>query len=174
MMAVALGASLPWAAGVAVVVPIVTFSRQHRGRGWGGKLIRCEVAVLGAALTGSVMGAVLGFLILSFGGLIGRSGTSGTEYLGHWEPAVACGSAARFGTYPGALCMPLAYFVCLRGTPHRRWPRAFGVGVAFTLGGGVLGALTGPFSALITGVVGFLVACLVLSDWEGSHRINNL
>jgi hypothetical protein len=159
-----LGAWFPWAVGVAVVVPIATFLKQDSGRGLGVRLIHCEIAVLGAALTGSIMGTVLGFLILSFGGLIGRSGTTGTEYFGYWEPGTAWGWASFFGALPGALGMPLAYFVCLREIPYKQWPRAFGVGVAFTLGGGVLGALTGPLSALVLGVLGFLVACLVVCD----------
>jgi hypothetical protein len=115
--------------------------------------------VLKAVLAGYILSTVLGFLILSFGGLVCKNGTTGTEYVGFWDPAWMLFWAGTFGSIPGTLSMPLAYFTCLRPVPRELWPRAIAIGAAFTLVGGLLGALRGPWLALVTGFMGFGLAC---------------
>lgn len=45
-----------------------------------------EIGGMGVSITlGLVGGAICGAVILSFGALLGRSGTTGTEYVGYWD-----------------------------------------------------------------------------------------
>ena len=64
--------------------------------------------ILLSLLLGIVGGGVCGAAILAFGGLIGRSGTTGTEYLGYWNVDVVW-LGLLYGGFFGAFAGPLAY-----------------------------------------------------------------
>lgn len=59
-------------------------------------------------LMGIVGGGICGTVILGFGGLIGRSGTTGTEYFGYWS-ADFIWLGVVYGGIFGAFVGPIAY-----------------------------------------------------------------
>ncbi len=59
-------------------------------------------------LLGMVGGGICGAAILVFGAFIGRSGTTGTEYFGYWDPAIVP-IGLFYGGLLGAIVGPLAY-----------------------------------------------------------------
>ena len=121
-----------------------------------GSQLRFKVAkgLLGTGLSvllGIAGGALCGAAILVFGGLVGRSQTTGTEYLGYWNIAEVW-LGFLYGGFFGAIVAPIGYVIAVRRIGFRRaMPPAF-VG---TLAGGCLGALVGPPVAALTGICGF-------------------
>ena len=110
-----------------------------------------------AALLGIVVGGVCGAAILSFGALIGRSGTTGTEYVGYWSVDLVW-LGLLYGGLFGVLVTPIAYLLQVRkvGITRVFWQATLG-----TLVGGFLGAIAGPPQALVAGIGGFIVGvCL--------------
>lgn len=99
-------------------------------------------------------GGVCGAIILVFGGLIGRSGSTGSEYVGYFEWAEVW-LGFLYGGLFGAVVTPIAYlfFVNKIGLA-----KAWGAATVGTLIGGLLGALAGPPAALAFGVSGFFIA----------------
>lgn len=135
--------------------------------------IRAVVAklMLGAVLSvmlGIVGGAVCGALILSFGDVIGRSGTTGCEYVGCWNTATVW-LGFLYGGYFGGVVAPVAYITMVRRIGFRRalFPATGG-----TLAGGFLGAIAGPPLAVLTGIIGFFIGIgwAVHSNSRGTDR----
>ena len=106
---------------------------------------------------GAAGGLVCGALILSFGCLIGRSGTTGHEQVGYWDPAVAF-IGIFYGGYIGGMLSPLAYAICVAkcGALRSILPAAIG-----TLTGGILGSIKDPSTAAVASVTGFFLALAI-------------
>src|SRR5882757_11012753 len=93
--------------------------------------------VLLSLLMGIVGGGLCGAAILVFGGLIGRSGTIGTEYFGYWNVDVIW-LGLLYGGFFGAFVGPIAYALWVRKIGFQRalFPAFVG-----TLVGGFGGAI---------------------------------
>ena len=111
-------------------------------------------AILLSIPLGIVGGGACGAAILSFGDLIGRSGDTGTGYVGYWNVA-SVWLGFLYGGLLGALVTPIAYVTRAReiGLQKAFMPATIG-----TLLGGFLGAIVGPSLAALTGVAGFFGA----------------
>jgi hypothetical protein len=107
-----------------------------------------------SVLLGAGGGALCGAAILVFGGLIGRSGTTGTEHIGYWEPALVF-LGFMYGAFFGAFAGLLAYPFAVRKIGIQR---AIAPGFVGTLAGGFVGAVAGPPLAVLTGIMGFFAA----------------
>ncbi len=107
---------------------------------------------------GILGGSVCGIVILSFNSLIGRSGTTGTEYIGYWDWGIL-GLGIMYGSFVGLFVAPLGYLIFLRkiGLQKAILPASLG-----TMLGGCFGVLIGPSEALRYGCLGFFVSLLVL------------
>jgi hypothetical protein len=107
-----------------------------------------------AILFGIVGGALCGAAILSFGALIGRSGSTGTEYVGYWVIDLVW-LGFLYGGLLGAFVTPIAYVILVKkiGFQKALIPATIG-----TLLGGFVGAIVGPPFAVVTGVAGFFGA----------------
>jgi hypothetical protein len=105
-------------------------------------------------LLGIVGGGLCGVAILVFGAFIGRSGTTGAEYFGYWDVAVAQLGLLYCGLF-GAFVAPLAYPFLVRQIGFQK---AVLPAFAGTLVGGLLGAVVGPPLAVLTGICGFFAA----------------
>ena|ERR1700722_7344907 len=104
-------------------------------------------------LLGMVGGALCGAVILSFGDLIGRSGNTGSEYVGSWSIETVW-LGMLYGGFLGALVGPLAYsFVRRIGYQKALLPAFLG-----TILGGFAGAVAGPPLAALAGICGFFFA----------------
>src|SRR6266571_314232 len=105
-------------------------------------------------LLGIVGGGVCGAAILVFGGLIGKSGTTGTEYFGYWNVDIIW-LGLLYGGFVGAFVGPLAYPFLVRkiGFQKAILPAFLG-----TIVGGFAGAVAGPPLAVLTGICGFFLA----------------
>jgi hypothetical protein len=104
-------------------------------------------------LLGIVGGGACGATILVFGALIGRSGTTGTEYIGYWEISLIW-LGLLYGGLFGAVVGPIAYALVVNNIGFRDsvWRALVG-----TLAGGFAGAIAGPPLAVITGISGFFI-----------------
>ena len=105
-------------------------------------------------LLGLAGGGICGAAILVFGAFIGRSGTTGTEYFGYWDPATVP-IGLFYGGLLGAILGPLAYAFLVRkiGFQKAILPAFLG-----TIVGGFVGAVAGPPFAVLTGICGFFLA----------------
>lgn len=105
-------------------------------------------------LMGIVGGGICGAAILVFGGLIGRSGTTGTEYFGYWNVDVIW-LGLLYGGFFGAFVGPIAYPFWVRKIGFQK-----SISPAFlgTIVGGFVGAVAGPPVAVLTGICGFFLA----------------
>ena len=112
-----------------------------------------------ALLIGWIGGMLCGFPIVLFGDYLGRSGTTGTEYLGYWDPESAWFLARTYGSLIGALLLPAAYVYLLSSIPIARWLQLVGPAAFGTIAGGCLGALVGPPLAVLFGCLGFWLSC---------------
>ena len=112
-----------------------------------------------ALLIGWIGGMLCGFPIVLFGDYLGRSGTTGTEYLGYWDPESAWFLARTYGSLVGALVLPAASVYLLAGVPVTRWPQLVAPAAAGTIAGGSLGALVAPPLAVLFGCFGFWLSC---------------
>ena len=72
----------------------------------------CRKSIL-LVLVGIVGGGLCGAAILVFGGLIGRSGTAGTEYFGYWNVDTIW-LGLLYGGFFGAFAGPLAHPFLIR------------------------------------------------------------
>jgi hypothetical protein len=116
-----------------------------------GKLVGGEIL---SVTLGIVGGGLCGAAILVFGGLIGRSGTTGTEYLGYWDTALVW-LGLLYGGFFGAFVGTVAYPLVVRKIGFRKALLPAFVG---TLTGGFAGAIAGPPFAVLTGIFGFFIA----------------
>jgi hypothetical protein len=118
-----------------------------------GKAVR---SVCLSLLLGMAGGSICGAAILVFGAFIGRSGTTGTEYFGYWDPAIVP-IGLFYGGLLGAIVGPLAYPFLVRkiGFQKAILPAFLG-----TIVGGFVGAVAGPPFAVLTGICGFSLALL--------------
>ena len=119
----------------------------------------------GALGTGAVAGWALGFLILTAGFLLGRSGSTGTEYVGYWAPFEALTLGLFFGVPLGATMAGAGYVLLLHSAEYRSAVRPTVIG---TLLGGLAGALASPLHAAGLGCLGFWCAALLV--WWASRR----
>jgi hypothetical protein len=105
-------------------------------------------------LLGILGGNVLGAAILSFGGLIGRSGNTGEEFVGYWNVDTVWPGCLYGGLF-GGLAAPLAYLTLIHKIGLRKAlvPAAIG-----TLIGGLIGAIVNPPAAAFAGIAGFFMA----------------
>ena len=112
--------------------------------------------------TGAIGGWICGFIILSFGFLIGRSGDRGIgqEEFGYWNPMVTFGLAGFYGMPIGAIMFPIGYLAFFqRASLYEMLVFA----TTGTLLGGLCGALIGPPTAVLSGILGFFIAAVVCS-----------
>jgi hypothetical protein len=108
-----------------------------------------------AALLGVVVGGVCGAAILSFGALIGKSGTTGTDYVGYWDVSLVW-LGLLYGGFFGLVVAPLGYVLARRvGIRRAFWPATTG-----TLIGGLLGAFGAEPLAVGTALGGFILGLL--------------
>lgn len=107
-------------------------------------------------------GAFCGAIILVFGGLIGRSGSTGEEYVGYFDWAEVW-LGFLYGGLLGAIVTPIAYAACVRKIG---FAKAWIPAIAGTVAGGLVGALAGPPLAVMTGVIGFFGALA----WTATRR----
>ena len=127
------------------------------------RLFRNLILLFAVLLQGGLGGLFCGFLIISFGFYIGRSGTTGTEYFGFWDPSYAWFGAKEDRAPVGAVVFPIGYYLFLRST---KILRALFQTTMGTFAGGFIGALVGPPLALISGCVGFFLSCHFVSRPE--------
>lgn len=113
------------------------------------------------ALIGAAGGLVIGFVAFAFGGLIGRSGYTGQEYVGYWAPQEYWWMAKTFAAPVGAVMAPVTYLGFLQHVPLKA---AVVSGAIGTLLGGLIGALGSPLHAGLAACSGFLLACMLVSD----------
>jgi hypothetical protein len=118
------------------------------------KISKAMGGVFLSLLLGIVGGALCGAAILVFGAFIGRSGTTGTEYFGHWDVAIVP-IGLLYGGLFGALLGPLAYALVVRTIGFQKALVPAFVG---TIVGGFVGAVGRPPIAALTGICGFFVA----------------
>lgn len=114
-----------------------------------------EIGGMGVSITlGLVGGAICGAVILSFGALLGRSGTTGTEYVGYWDVGLVWVGFLYGGLF-GMIVGPIGYATYVRkmGFQIAILPASIG-----TVVGGCIGAVAAPPVAVITGVLGFFLA----------------
>lgn len=111
---------------------------------------------------GALGGWLYGFLILSFGFFIGKSGDSGPgqESFGYWKPFEMFVLAGFYGMPLGIIIFPLSYFIFLQDVPIYRLLIFTSIG---TLAGGLCGALIEPPVAALSGVIGFFIAAFMAS-----------
>ena len=113
-------------------------------------------ALLWTVLLGAVAGLLIGTLVLFFGSVVGRSGSTGEGPT--WHPGVDFWLAVHAAAPTGAVMAALVYLIWLRGLPllllHRVALLAFGV----TLLGGLLGALLNPGAAFVLALLGFVTS----------------
>lgn len=108
---------------------------------------------------GFAAGSVLAFVFISAGNYVGRSGSTGSEYWGYWDPASTWWFAWHHGGPLGALLLPVGYYRYLRRPRRRSLLHTGLVAAAVTLAGGVLGSLIlAPLSAF-SGSAAFLAYC---------------
>jgi hypothetical protein len=119
------------------------------------KLLKRIVLVVLSVAVGALGGLLFGFVIISFGDYIGRSGNTG-QPPGVWYADYAWFVAKTYGTPIGAMLFPIGYFGYLRRA-NLLW--ALGITTLGTLGGGLVGALAAPPAAAIAGCVGFFISC---------------
>lgn len=118
------------------------------------KVAKVATGELLSLLLGIVGGGLCGAAILVFGALIGRSGTTGTEYVGYWDIALVW-LGLLYGGFFGAPVGLIAYPVAVRKIGFQKAVLPCFVG---TLIGGCAGALAAPPLAVLTGIGGFFVA----------------
>jgi hypothetical protein len=118
------------------------------------KVIASIGKVLGSIGIGALGGWICGFLILSFGYYVGRSGDYPSEGFGYWNPVATFGLAGFYGMPLGAIIFPIGYWIFLQNAPSRR---VLVFTLAGTLLGGLCGALIDAPVAALAGVVGFFV-----------------
>jgi hypothetical protein len=118
-----------------------------------GKHVR---GVIFSTALGIYGGAICGAAIVSFGMLIGRTGSTGDD-IGNWNTG-ALGVGAMYGAPLGAIVAPIAYATLVRTIGIRQAIIPATVG---TLVGGFAGTLIlGTPLAVVTGVIGFFAALL--------------
>ena len=107
-----------------------------------------------ATVLGILGGAICGVAILSFGDVIGRSGDTGSNYLGYWNTA-SVWLGLLYGGIIGVFVAPVGYIAMARKVGIRCviLPAALG-----TLVGGFLGSFGEPLLAAVTGIIGFFSA----------------
>jgi hypothetical protein len=115
-----------------------------------------------------VGGGICGAAILVFAEFIGRSGTTGTEYFGYWDPAIIP-IGLFYGGLFGAIVGPLAYPFLVRkiGFQKSILPAFLG-----TIVGGFSGAVAGPPFAVLTGICGFFLALFWTRVRLAATRVN--
>jgi len=129
---------------------------MHEEKGLSLRIAEFIGGLLLSVLLGAVGGGLCGGVILFFNAFIGRSGTTGAEYFGYWNPwAFLIG--LMYGVPIGGIVTPLAYPLLVRRIGFGKAVLPATVG---TLAGGFLGALVGPGYAVLSGIVGFVVALL--------------
>ena len=102
-------------------------------------------------------GAFCAFFILSFGALIGRSGTTGCEYIGYWEPAYIILSVIYGGLF-GLLGYPISFILFFRKLEVFTLLRiSLRIG-GWTILSGCIGATASPPLAVLTAFTGFFIA----------------
>jgi hypothetical protein len=121
-------------------------SPKNVGEALGGVFLSLVFGIIGGGLCGAA--------ILVFGGLIGRSGTTGTEYFGYWSVDIIW-LGLLYGGFFGSFVGSLAYPFLIRkiGLQKSILPGFIG-----TIVGGFIGAVAGPPVAVLTGICGFLLA----------------
>jgi hypothetical protein len=127
-------------------------------RSVGRKWVQRTRVLLGALPLGTLGGFLLGFLVLSFGDLIGRSGTTGSEFVGYMNPRDTAFEAAAHGTLVGALALPAVWLAELHRVRGRALVLVLGLAAGGTLVGGLLGALGSPPLAVVGGCIGLYFA----------------
>jgi uncharacterized membrane protein YfcA len=114
-------------------------------------------SILNVLLLGGFWGFVIGFVLLSFGELIGKSGYSDQQGLGHWNPLLSAEEAIAYGLPFGIVFSVACYFLYLK---NRELTSKLVVKlVTYTLVAGLIGAVVGPPLAAFLGIAAFIFAC---------------
>jgi len=137
--------------------PFSSALAKSAGQRW----VQRSRVLLAALPLGTLGGFLLGFLVLSFGGLIGRSGTTGSEFVGYLNPSVTVFEAATYGTLVGALALPAVWLAKLQQVRGRTLVLLLSLAAGGTLAGGLLGALGSPPLAVVGACIGLFFA----SNW---------
>lgn len=120
------------------------------------RLLLGTIFFLAIAVLGACGGALAGWLFFVVFDFLGKSGTTGTEYFGYWNPQGSWFDATVYAAPLGGILLPLGYGIFLRRLPfpHSLFRPSLGV-----LCGGLIGAAFGPWEALFWGIVGFFAGC---------------
>ena len=114
-------------------------------------------------LISPVLGMVAGWfcasVILSFGALIGKSGSTGEEYVGFWSPWLML-LGVMYGAPIGAICLSVMYVLFLADIEVNILQEQIWKIALATIIGGCIGSGFNPFYAVGLGVVFFASACL--------------
>jgi hypothetical protein len=121
------------------------------------KVTKVATGELLSLLLGIVGGGLCGAAILVFGALAGRSGTTGTEYIGYWDIGLVW-LGLLYGGFIGAPVGLIAYPMAVRKIGFQKALLPAFVG---TLAGGFAGALAAPPLAVVTGIGGFFIALVM-------------
>ncbi|MEI8291025.1 MAG: hypothetical protein WCH99_16290 [Verrucomicrobiota bacterium] len=112
---------------------------------------------------GAAGGTICAAVILSFGGLIGRSGDTGSEYVGYWSPAYLV-LALFYGSLVGMIFYPIGRELFLSGFSSRELFIAAGKIAIITIVFGCIGAFRNQFAALLFGILGFYAGCFLFRN----------
>jgi len=129
-----------------------------------GRLGRDFAGIGLSMLLGVGGGIVCGAIILSICGLLGRSHTTGANYVGYWTYGLLL-IGAMYGGPMGLFMGPLGYFTAVRIIGFKRAILPASIG---TLIGGIAGALIEPILGVISGTAGFFVALLIARFRHGA------
>jgi hypothetical protein len=114
------------------------------------------VAVIGLFL-GALEGSVFGFYFLSLCDLLGKSGNTGAEYIGHWDVLYDFLGGILYGGIIGGIGGAILHGIRRRGVDLRRMNIRAAVLMLIL---GSLGCAVGPPGAAASGLVGYFVGGL--------------
>jgi hypothetical protein len=131
------------------------------------RIVKHVVELIFSIALGIFGGAVCGAAILSFGDLIGRTGSTG-DHIGNWSVG-DLGVGAMYGAPLGAIVALVAYPILVRKIGIRRAILPATVG---TLAGGFAGCVImgAPFG-VPTGIIGFFAALVWTRTRIRAHPI---
>ena len=114
-------------------------------------------------LTGAIGGTICASFIFSFGGLIGRSGDTGSEYVGYWSPGYL-GLGLFYGSIVGIIFYPVGWLVFLSGFSFQELLLAACKVSIVTIAFGCIGAIHNQILAFFCGVYGFYLGCFIFRN----------
>jgi hypothetical protein len=132
------------------------------------KIRRILAVTLGLTLTGAIVGAAIGAIVLL--GWVSATRSPGSPF----PVAELLGIGAIFGAYIGAVIAPIAAWTLLRRVPLGRAIAGAAIGTAI---GAVVGGLIAPIGPIIGGIAGFVGGALylrfIVAPRLARHRASN-